>query len=160
MEGKSLITNQDVPQHKLNQFFEKHWGSPKMVTSTGVYQCNELDGYAVIEDNEIVGLITYVIEGNVCEIISLDSLVENKGIGSKLIQQVEEMAKLNDCQHIKLITTNDNLRAIGFYQKRGYRLAELSINAVEKAREIKPEIPLVAENGIPIRDEILLVKPL
>ncbi|PAV35534.1 GNAT family N-acetyltransferase, partial [Bacillus licheniformis] len=57
-------------------------------------------------------------------------------------------------------TTNDNMRALMFYQKRGYTLAELYVNAVDKARKVKPEIPFVADNGIPIRDEILLVKDL
>ncbi|TCP29208.1 hypothetical protein EV207_1117 [Scopulibacillus darangshiensis] len=57
---------------------------------------------------------------------------------------------------MKLITTNINLHALGFYQKRGYRIVKIIQNAVPKAREIKPGIPLVAENGIPICDEILL----
>ncbi|GED69603.1 hypothetical protein BRE01_33050 [Brevibacillus reuszeri] len=61
---------------------------------------------------------------------------------------------------MKLVTTNDNLHALGFYQRRGYQFNELFVNAVDKARRIKPEIPLIADNGIPIRDEILLVKML
>ncbi|WP_369751178.1 GNAT family N-acetyltransferase [Brevibacillus sp. BC25] len=68
--------------------------------------------------------------------------------------------KEKGCHRMKLVTTNDNLQAMGFYQKRGYQLHELYINAVDKARQIKPEIPLIADNGIPIRDEILFIKNL
>lgn len=59
---------------------------------------------------------------------------------------------------IWLITTNDNLNALGFYQKRGFRIKAVYPGAVDEARRIKPEIPLAASNGIPIRDEIELEK--
>ena len=51
-------------------------------------------------------------------------------------------------------TTNDNLKAMGFYQRRGFDMARLYRNAVDAARSIKPEIPTVGEDGIPLRHEI------
>lgn len=132
-----------------------------MVNSNGSFQCDELEGYAALDkEGDIIGLITFVIDGNECEIISLDSIIENKGIGSALLKEAERASEQERCEIVKLITTNDNIRAIGFYQKRGYVFAELHVNAVEKARKIKPEIPLKADNGIPIRDELLFVKKL
>lgn len=114
-----IITNKEVEKSAIRNFFIKHWGSPQIVISSGVFQCDELDGFiAINERGTIIGV----------------------------------------CTRISLITTNDNLHALGFYQKRDYRLIEIFPNAVEKAREIKPEIPLVANNGIPIKDEILLRK--
>lgn len=125
-----------------------------MVISSGIFRCDELDGYAAVDEGgEIIGYITYVIHGNDCEIISLDSIIEKKGIGTAFLQQVEETAK-----HARLITTNDNVHAMAFYQKRGYQFAALFPNAVEEARRLKPEIPEKAENGILIRDEILFSK--
>jgi hypothetical protein len=55
-----------------------------------------------------------------------------------------------------LITNNDNLPALGFFQKRGLSLVAVYRNAVDVARRLKPEIPLVGKNGIPLRDEIEL----
>jgi GNAT superfamily N-acetyltransferase len=130
-----------------------------MVISSGVYDCSELDGFAVLNENgDIIGLVTYIIKDNECEIISLDSILEGKGIGTSLINEVENIALKNNCKLIKVITTNDNLSALRFYQKRGFVLSRIINNAVEKAREIKPEIPLIGNDGIPIRDEIELVK--
>jgi len=130
-----------------------------MVISSGVYDCSELDGFAVQnEEGDIIGLVTYIIRDNECEIISLDSILEGKGIGTSLINEVENVAVKNNCKLIKVITTNDNLLALRFYQKRGFVLWRIINNAVEKAREIKPEIPLIGNDGIPIRDEIELVK--
>ncbi|MDM5187073.1 GNAT family N-acetyltransferase [Bacillus sp. DX4.1] len=46
--------------------------------------------------NKIIGLITYVIDNDECEIISLDNVLENKGIGSSLLRKVKEIAKSLD----------------------------------------------------------------
>lgn len=53
-----------------------------------------------------------------------------------------------------LYTTNDNTRAMRFYQKRGFDMTELFRGAVDRARKIKPEIPLTGDDGIPLRHEI------
>jgi hypothetical protein len=54
-------------------------------------------------------------------------------------------------------TTNDNVDALRFYQRRGFRLAALRTRAVDELRRrLKPTIPAVGEHGIPIRDEIEL----
>ncbi|GIN87220.1 hypothetical protein J6TS2_36060 [Heyndrickxia sporothermodurans] len=156
-----IISTDNISRSIIKEFFNIHWGSPQMVISSGVFHCDGLDGFAVVDENgEIIGLITYILQEFECEIISLDSIVERKGIGSKLIEKVEGMAERNHCKKIKLVTTNDNLYALAFYQKRGYHLAKLYVNAVEKARQSKPSIPLIADNGIPIRDELLLEKEL
>ena len=52
--------------------------------------------------------------------------------------------------------SNDNPPALRFYQKRGFALVAVHANAVERSRQIKPEIPLIGRGGIPIRDEIEL----
>ncbi|WP_010095138.1 GNAT family N-acetyltransferase [Ornithinibacillus scapharcae] len=146
---------------KIVEFFTQHWGSPEMVISTGRYDCSTLDGFVAVNDeDQIIGLITYIQTNNECEIISLDSIIEGKGIGTLLIQEVEKVALQNNCNTVKLITTNDNLLALKFYQKKGYVLSNIFHNAVEKAREIKPEIPFIGNDGIPIRDEIELKKVL
>lgn len=88
------------------------------------------------------------------EILSLDSLQENQGIGSKLVQNVIYEAKERKLQKIVLITTNDNINAIRFYQKRGFDMVHLFHNAMDVSRKLKPEIPLIGENSIPLRHEI------
>ncbi|WP_206763085.1 GNAT family N-acetyltransferase [Cytobacillus firmus] len=132
-----------------------------MVISSGIYDCSALDGFAVVDvDDKIIGLITYLIKDNECEIISLDSMEESKGIGTTLVQEVENLAKKKNCRIVKLITTNDNLLALKFYQKRGFILSQIILNAVEEARKVKTEIPLIGNDGIPIRDEMVLIKVL
>ncbi|MGE7691354.1 GNAT family N-acetyltransferase [Lysinibacillus sp. NPDC097214] len=155
----TVIPIQQLPQQDVVHFFTEHWGSTEMVISSGIYDCSKLEGFVYVdEQNTILGLVTYSIREEECEIISLDSIVEGKGIGSLLVQAVEENAFEQGCILITLITTNDNLHALKFYQKRGYHLVEIIQNAVEQARAYKPEIPLIGNDGIPIRDEIRLAK--
>jgi len=66
------------------------------------------------------------------------------------------MAMNAECRRLWLITTNDNLRALGFYQKRGMTLVAVYRNAMEAARRLKPQIPMIGQNGIPLKDEIEL----
>jgi len=156
-----IYSVEEIPKNKIIEFFKLHWGSTKMVISSGVYDCSTLDGFAVLnEEGQIIGLITYVIKDDECEIISLDSTEEGKGIGTALVKEVENLATKKKCQLLKLITTNDNLLALKFYQKRGFILSKIIHNAVEEARKIKPDIPLTGNDGIPIRDEIELIKVL
>lgn len=147
-------------QQAVTALFRQLWGSTEMVISSGTFDIQDLDGLVARQADRIVGIISYAWTTKWLEIVSLDSLVENQGIGSQLLQAAEKIAQENDRHQTSLITTNDNLRALGFYQKRGYHLTELYPNAVAKARQIKPEIPLQADNGIPIRDELRLTKVL
>ena len=81
------------------------------------------------------------------------------GVGTALLDAVRDAAVQAGCRRIWLITTNDNLRALGFYQKRGYRLVAVHRDALQRSRELKPSIPLVSPDGIPLRDEIELEYP-
>ncbi len=142
----------------VRQVSIEHWASEIVVTRNSVYIVEEQPGFIAKLDAQRVGLATYRIEFNLCEILTLNSLVPGRGIGSTLLEAVEKEAKKQDCKRIWLITTNNNLEALGFYQKRGYSIKAIYSNAMEKSRRLKPEIPLVADNGIPIRDEIELEK--
>ncbi len=155
----NFVDFQMFPLEERYRFFEEHWGGKEMVISSGVYDCSQLPGIVACDQDRVwLGLLTYVTKNQEFEIISLDAIEEGNGIGSYLLNTLEAKAVEQSVRKISLITTNDNIRAIAFYQKRGYRLTEIYRNAVEKAREIKPSIPLVADNGISITDELVFVK--
>jgi len=132
------------------------WEGPKVVTRGKIYRADELPGFLAVMERERAGLVTYKITGNECEIVSMNSLAEGKGVGSALIDAVKNVAVKAGCKRLRLITTNDNTAAMIFYQKRGFRLVAVHRNAVEESRRLKPEIPAIGNDGIPIRDEIEL----
>ncbi len=117
---------------------------------------HELPGFVAHEHGEALGLATYTLDGGECEIVTIDSLVEGRGVGSALLEAVAEAARRAGCRRVWLVTTNDNLPALRFYQKSGFVLASLRRNAVTSSRNLKPEIPQFGVDGIPIRDELEL----
>lgn len=135
-------------------YISKNWGSSIIVTRGMVHDVKDLPGFVALVDGEIKGIIIYSINDCECEIITLASLIENRGVGSLLMSKVAETARENGCRRIWLITTNDNINAIRFYQKRGYDLVSVHRNAIAESRKIKPQIPLVGFDGIPIRHEV------
>jgi ribosomal protein S18 acetylase RimI-like enzyme len=137
-------------------FVKSRWGSEIVVAKGRVIRPAELDGFAVVRGKVPVGLLTYRIEGPDCEIVTIDITAQSQGMGTMLIDAVKKEAKTKGCKRLWLITTNDNLNALGFYQKRGFLLKALYPNALESSRKLKPQISMKAANGIPIRDELEL----
>jgi ribosomal protein S18 acetylase RimI-like enzyme len=95
-----------------------------------------------------------------------EALLE-EGMGSARAARLGELlepaalAAGRGCRRLWLVTTNDNLHALGFYQRRGLRLCALHAGALERDRALKPELPEVnRDNGIPMRDLLELELPL
>jgi len=140
----------------IREFITRRWKAEAVVVHEEIFYPAELPGFMAEHDKEPLGLLTYQIKENQCEIITLDSLKEGWGIGSKLMEAIKVKATKSGCTRIWVITTNDNLPALGFYQKCGFKIKAIAINAVGKSRILKPSIPLSGYEYIPIRDEIEL----
>jgi ribosomal protein S18 acetylase RimI-like enzyme len=153
------------------------WGGTRVVTRGQVHDAAELPGLVAttrhVETDaplamgvglpeEPVGLLTYRIAGNELEIVTLNSVRERVGvgIGTALVTAAIEIARGSGCRRVWLITTNDNLPALRFYQRRGFRLSALYPDALAASRRLKPEIPLEGRDGIALRDELELEFPL
>ena len=88
-----------------------------------------------------------------------DGHLQWHGAGTALIEAVEQLAAQHGCARLWVITTNANIDALRFYQRRGFCLAAVHRGAVDDSRSrLKPEIPEVGAYGIPLRDEIELEK--
>lgn len=155
--SKMLIRNiQPGDQPEVQSLLARQWGSEIVISRGKIYNASFLAGFLAEQEGQIVGLATYQVAETACELVTLDSFKPGEGIGTALVEKVKQVALEAGCYWLWLITTNDNLHALGFYQKRGFRLAALYPGAIEISRKIKPQIPLIGENGIPIRDEIQL----
>jgi 8-oxo-dGTP diphosphatase len=140
----------------VSRLIAQRWAAEQIVVHGAAYVPADLPGFVAVQDEERAGLITYHVEGRDCEIVTLDSLRPGIGIGSALIEAVGEAAGQAGCRRLWLVTTNDNLDALRFYQRRGFELVAVHRGAVERSRSLKPEIPLVGAHGLPLRDEIEL----
>lgn len=156
---EKMYTVEPITENKQDQvkkILKQRWGSTKIISKGRIYNAEKLPGFMAVKNRSIVGLITYNIDGNEWEIISLDSFMPGYGVGSSLLNHVIEKARNFGCKRIFLITSNDNINAIKFYQKRGFSLVNIYRDAINEARKLKPEIPEKGYYGIPIKDEIEL----
>jgi ribosomal protein S18 acetylase RimI-like enzyme len=114
-----------------------------------------LPGFVAERDGRPVGIVTYRREDGDCELAFIAAFERHQGIGTALLDALLEAVA--GCDRIWVVTTNDNLEALRFYQRRGFRLAALRSGAVDDARlHLKPQIGTVGAFGIPLRDEIEL----
>jgi len=139
----------------VREFMRGHWGAEFIVVHGGEFRPAELPGFIAETGPAKAGAITYRIDGRECEIMTLDSLFPGRGIGAAMIKAVQTAVSRAGCRRLSVVTTNDNLHALRFYQRRGFVLSALRPNAIEATRKRKP-VPLLGDDGIPIRDEIEL----
>ena len=132
------------------------WGSTKVVSKGRLHDAVQLPGFVAIRENEPVGLATYSLVESECELVTLNSIQPALGIGTALVTAVKEKAIRAGSKRLWVITTNDNVAALRFYQQRGFKLAALHKDALRSSRRIKPQIPHTGKDGIPIRDELEL----
>jgi GNAT superfamily N-acetyltransferase len=144
----------------LQQFIVDHWGSPGLVSRGRVWSGKELTAIRAVDGDEVVGVASWRADPDDWEIMTVDSLRPGERIGTRLLDAAVELARRGGARRAWLITTNDNLDALRFYQKRGWRLVAVHPDAVVESRKIKPSIPKTGNYGIPIRDEIELEYPL
>jgi len=153
---------QDSDREDVARFIEEHWYSRVVMSHGRAFYPHQEQGLMERRDGEIVGLITYHIEGDAMEILTLNSILEGARIGSSLMLNAIDTARREGCTRVWLTTTNDNLRGIGFYQRLGFRMVKLNLGVVDEARKVKPQIPTYGERGVRIQDEIvmeLLIEP-
>ena len=84
-------------------------------------------------------------------------MTPGSGAGWALLDGVRSEATRRSCRRLWLVTTNDNTRALRFYQRWGLDLVALHRGGVDRARrELKPGIPATGDDGIALRHELEL----
>jgi len=141
----------------IKELYTRTWSGDICVSRGKVQKVDDFTGGFVAETGgQNTGFITYTVTGPEVEITGIVSLKEKSGVGSALVKAVIEMAKKQKLKKVCLVATNDNLNGIGFWQKRGFKLVKVYPGSMEYVRKIKPAVPLIGENGIPLRDELEL----
>jgi ribosomal protein S18 acetylase RimI-like enzyme len=141
------------------------WGRTVVVGRDTVFDLMTLPALLAERAGRAVGLLAYQIaddpdSGKALEVVSIGAVDRTTGVGTALLDEAARIGTERGCRRLWLVTTNDNLDALRFYQRRGLRIVAVAPGAADRARELKPEIPMVGEYGIPLRDELILEMPL
>ena len=151
-----LIREYEEPDRAWAEaFMNDHFGGPLQARRGELVDVLSFPGFVAELDGRLVGILTYRREDGDCELAVIATSERHAGIGSALVDAV--IAAAAGCDRIWLVTTNDNLEALRFYQRRGFVLSALRPGAVDDARRrLKPQISTVGEFDIPLRDELEL----
>lgn len=119
-----------------------------------LYDIAGLDALVATTEDGLVGVLTYVVEDDALEVVSIDADPAGRGVGRALAGAAVGLARRGSLRRVWATTTNDNLAALGFWQAVGFHLAALRPGAVRDARRLKSTIPERGHRGLLIRDEI------
>jgi GNAT superfamily N-acetyltransferase len=140
---------------KVQPVLNATWGTPELAVNGKLWDSRTMPGIAAIgADGDLFGYLLYDFHDGECEIMVLESVVQNIGVATALIEEVKNIAVSGGVSKVIVQTSNDNSHAFRFYQRRGFTIRKIRIGAMDAARRVKPSIPLIGEDGIPLRDEI------
>jgi GNAT superfamily N-acetyltransferase len=115
----------------MRNLWIESWSAPFVVSKEGqIHHIDDVEGFIAEKEGKPIGLITYMITNAECEVTSINSLEEGFEAGISLMNRLEESVKDVGCIRLWIMTTNDNLNALRFYQKRGYRLVAIHRDAM------------------------------
>ncbi|MFI5890255.1 GNAT family N-acetyltransferase [Actinoplanes sp. NPDC051513] len=145
---------------RITELLLRSWGSTIVVAHGVRYDAADLPALLAERANRVAGLLTYASGVDGLEVVTLDAVERNAGVGTALLDAAAQVASGKGMGRVWLITTNDNVDALRFYQRRGMRIVGIEPGAVDESRRLKPSIPVVGHYGIEIHDEIILERRL
>lgn len=136
-------------------------GGPYVVSGDKLYDIRKSPGFIAYLEDEPVGFLIYDLSDSTLEILFVKTLQKYKGVGSALLKRAEEIALENNCSLLRVYTTNDNLDAFRFYQRRGFVVFSYEINTFQETLELKgldTDTRIIGQYEISSRDLIGLCK--
>ncbi len=141
---------EQATQAQIAEVWAQHWGE-FMVTPERTYGPADLEGAAVYDGDALVAFVTWLWETGGAEITTMNAFVRRMGYGTAAIEHAERVIREAGGRRARLFTTNPNIGAITMYMRRGYRVVKVHLDAMDRVRELKPQVPL-EEDGLPLQD--------
>ena len=155
MENISIRPIEEEDKEWIKKVMVDAWNS-EMVAASKLFNTLTLPGFVAELNDQPTGVVIFNTADGKLEIVSLNSTLEGKGVGSALIEKVKDFAKEKKLKSVWLLTSNDNIDSLKFYQKRGFRITKVYPDAIDEARKTKPDIPEIGDYGIPLKDALEL----
>jgi GNAT superfamily N-acetyltransferase len=147
---------QPEDSEQIRSLMIRDWGGEPLIVHGNAYYPSTMPGLLLFCGGSLQGLLFYDPQEAFYEIIALEVFKKFQGWGTELLEAFKAQALKEGCTTLKVMTTNDNLDALRFYQRRGFTLTEIALNAADQARQLKPAIPLIGDHNIPLQHELIL----
>jgi GNAT superfamily N-acetyltransferase len=145
-----------MERDRLNELLQLRWPDSNLIINGRFVQPDDVEGFGAFADERLHGIATWVCNGKIMNIVAVNAFTEVRGVGVGLVDAMVKHGKDAGFAILRANISNDNVVALRFYQKRGFRLSALHRGIYDAMRMIKPSIPLKGLDGIPMRDEIEL----
>ena len=136
----------------LRDSLARRWGLP-VVSISGIHDAAALPALVAEEDGHVLGVAIYRVGDGECEVVTLDSFDEGRGVGTALLDALRVVAQRHGAR-LWLITTNENMGALRFYQRRGLDMVAIHRDFVDVVRGVKPDVEVAGHDGIVFRHAI------
>ncbi len=156
MPGPRIQPATEADLEYVRGTLRRHWVSCTVWSRDVPFEADRLPAFVAWMGGERIGLTTYALGERECEVITLSSDRPNIGVGGALLRAVRTEAERYGCDRLLLTTSNDNLHALRFYQRLGWRIVAVYPGAIDRSREREKAIPLVGASGVESHDEIEL----
>jgi GNAT superfamily N-acetyltransferase len=140
----------------LEELLRLRWSGGALVLRGKIVHPKDVEAIAAYHEGRLAGVATWLLEGPVIYLVTLNNISDQRGVGMALLDATMQLGREKGSALLRVIVTNDNLNALGFYQRRGFRIIAVTPGAVDMIRTLLPNIPIMGANRIPIRDEIEL----
>ena len=148
----------DTDRASARELFQRDFGRTKIVAFGEIMDIEQMPALVAIVHTEPSGALAYRLFGDALHVVALatDPMWQRSGVGAYLVAEAELLARRLSLQRVVVATTNDNLPALYFYQRRGFQMSEL----VRDSITVNTKQQHHGFAGIPVRDEIRLEKRL
>jgi GNAT superfamily N-acetyltransferase len=140
----------------LEELLRLRWSGGALMLRGRIVHPKDVEGLAAYHGGRLAGVATWLVEGPVMYLATLNNITDQRGVGIALLDAMMALGREKGSALLRVIVTNDNLYALGFYQRRGFRIIAVHPGAIDTIRTMLPSVPIVGANRIPIRDEIEL----
>lgn len=144
----------DAERAWITRELTREFSSPLIYSAYRMFDTNTLPALVARRGGKLCGLACYRIDRDECELVAFLTTQRSIGVGSAMIAALRALAVSHGCRRLFLTTSNDNLAAMRFYQKRGFRFARVHQGSMDEGRKLIPSIPLQGHHGIRMRDDI------
>ena len=140
----------------LDELLRLRWSGGAVMLRGKIVHPKDVEAMAAYREGRLAGVATWRLEGPVFYLVTLNNISEQRGVGVALLEAMMALGREKGSALLRVIVTNDNLNALGFYQRRGFRIVGVSPGVIDAIRTLMPNVPTMGQNRIPMRDEIEL----
>ena len=146
-------------REKALLLFKRDFGPAQLVAYGEAISLDDASALVAETEQEIAGALAWRHFDGAFHVLALatDPMWQRASVGGHLLAEAELLARRQQQPRVIVTITNDNLPALYFYQRRGYRMSAILRDSVAAHAGNQEAMGFA---GIPILDEVQLVKML